>query len=64
MQPESIKILLSTVTGVSTVPEVVQATKLVVTKFTSVFTHFEECHTIYNGRVVDDATIDQLGRSV
>ena len=58
MQPKSIELLLSTVAGVSTVPEVVQATKLVVSKFKSVFTLFGN---IYNGRVVNDATINQLG---
>lgn len=61
-QPESIEVLLSTVAGVSTIRPVVEACKEVVAKFKTVFTLFGKCHRVYNGRVIEDTKIDQLGR--
>lgn len=29
-------------------------------KFHPLFTHFSECHNIYNGNVVEEASVDQL----
>lgn len=61
-QPESINILLSTISAVApTVTSVASETSKVVDKFKRAFNLFGKCHRAYNGRVLDDATIHKLG---
>ena len=54
--------LLSGDMHASTNSDLVAPTQSVVNKFTEVYLLFGKCHDIYNGNVVDDPTIAQLGK--
>ena len=62
LQPKSIEVLLSGLTAVSNHSNMAQPTKEVVDKFQKTFMLFSKCHNAYNGSVVDDKVIDQLGK--
>ena len=61
IQPKSIEVLLSGLAAVSSHPNMAQPTKEVTDKFQKMFMLFSKCHNAYNGSVVDDKVIEQLG---
>ena len=62
LQPGSIDSLLSGVVRASTNSNLVAPTQAMINKFTEVFLLFGKCHAVYNGNVVDDKEITQLGK--
>ena len=42
-------------------PELLQKAKDTYTRFTDILTQYAKCHNVFNGGVVDDTAIDQLG---
>ena len=64
LQPRSIDSLLSGVVHASTNSNLVTPTQAVINKFTEVFLLFRKCHAVYNGNVVDDKAITQLGKTI
>ena len=44
-------------------PNLLQQARQVIDRFKQAFSLFGKCHNAYNGGVMDDTAIDQLGKS-